>query len=142
MKGRKRRRNRRGEKRIRRVGDPTISTVGRHSRCRPRSGCGWASAGRPRQAREARPPDAQTCAAALPCTCCTLERFWSVQQVHERGARRHQFERPAARLHVPCVLDRRDAHPQPLRGRQRLWRPMSSGASVGGPVLDQLWSQR
>ena len=57
------------------------------------------------QAREAWPPAAQIRAAALPCTCCTLERFCARRSAlaYSRcmGAQRHESERPAARLHVP-----------------------------------------
>ena len=94
------------------TGPPTLAPelMGRHSRCRPRSGCGWASAGRPRQAREARPPDAQTCAAALPCTCCTLERFCEALErtagAWERGARRHESVRRPGFTCLTCSTGR------------------------------------
>ena len=68
--------------------------------------------------------------SALPCTCCALQKRSSVQQVHgsaERGGTSLSVRRPGS----TCLTDRRDAHPQPLRGRQRLWRPMNSRASEG-----------
>ena len=76
--------------------------------------------------RARRLPSASLAPRRAPCTCCSHSARAGSSGMRtagawERGGTNLSVRRPG--ITCPDVLDQRDARPQPLRGRQRLWWP-------------------